>query len=273
MKKIVTIIKYALLTLLAVLIVLPILWMAISSFKDTGEIYAKEIVWLPKHFRWENYADVLSGTYLIRSFFNSLMITIPPVFIGVLTSAMAGYAFSKLDFPGKNVIFVLMFATMMIPGVVTMIPAYLLFNAYGWLGTLLPLLIPGMCGSVTTMFFLRQYLSGLPNELKEAALIDGLSHGGVFFRIFLPLAKPAMLTQLILSFNGAYNDYMGPLLYINDEKWQTIQIVLNSFVSEYQSNWQYMLAGSVLALLPTMVLFVCAQKYFVEGIAFTGIKA
>ena len=273
MKKIVTIIKYILLILLAALVMLPILWMVISSFKDTGEIYAKEIVWLPRRMHWENYADVLNGTYLVRSFFNSLMITIPPVFIGVLTSAMAGYAFAKLTFPGKNVIFTLMFLTLMIPGVVTMIPAYLLFNAYGWLDTLLPLLIPGMCGSVTTMFFLRQYLSGLPDELKEAALIDGMSHAGVFFRIFLPLAKPAILTQLILSFNGAYNDYMGPLLYINNEKWQTIQIVLNSFVSEYKANWQFMLAGAVLALLPTMVLFLCAQKYFVEGIAFTGIKA
>lgn len=273
MKRIINFIKYLLLILLGICILLPIVWMLISSFKDTGEIYAKDIIWLPQKIRWENYTEVLEGTYLVRSFLNSLMLTIPPVVIGVLTSAMGGYAFAKLNFPGKNLIFTLMFATLMIPAVVTMIPGYLLFNAYGWLDTLLPILIPGMCGSVTTMFFLRQYISGLPNELQEAALIDGMTHGGVFFKIYLPLAKPALLTQLILSFNGAYNDYMGPLLYINDEKWQTIQIVLNSFISEYQSSWQYMLAGSVLALLPTMILFLCAQKYFVEGIAFTGIKA
>ena len=120
---------------------------------------------------------------------------------------------------------------------------------------------------------MRQYISGLPSDLQEAAIIDGLSYGGVFFRIYLPLAKPALLTQLILSFNGAYNDYMGPLLYIDTEENQTIQIVLNSFIAEYQANWQFMLAGSVLALLPTMILFIVAQKYFVEGIAFTGIKA
>ena len=165
-----------------------------------------------------------------------------------------------------------MFATLVVPAVVTMIPSYLLFNAYGWLGTLLPLIVPGMFGSVMTMFFLRQYISGLPSDLQEAAIIDGLSYGGVFFRIYLPLAKPALLTQLILSFNGAYNDYMGPLLYIDTEENQTIQIVLNSFIAEYQANWQFMLAGSVLALLPTMILFIVAQKYFVEGVAATGVK-
>ena len=123
-----------------------------------------------------------------------------------------------------------------------------------------------------TAFFLRQYISGLPNELKDAAIIDGLSYAGVFFKIYLPLAKPALITQFILAFNGAYNDYMGPTLYINDEEKQTIQVVLNSFVSEYAANWQFMLAGSVLAMIPTVIIFLFAQKYLVEGIAHTGIK-
>ena len=273
MKVIAKITQYILLALLAVFIFIPILWMLISSFKGTNEIYAKDMVWIPATLHFENYLNVLSETLLIRSFFNSLKIIVPPVFVGVLTSSMAGYAFAKLNFPGKKLLFPIMFATLVVPAVVTMIPSYLLFNAYGWLGTLLPLIVPGMFGSVMTMFFLRQYISGLPSDLQEAAIIDGLSYGGVFFRIYLPLAKPALLTQLILSFNGAYNDFMGPLLYIDTEENQTIQIVLNSFIAEYQANWQFMLAGSVLALLPTMILFIVAQKYFVEGIAFTGIKA
>ncbi len=259
--------------LIAIFVFLPILWLLISSFKATDEIYSTNMIWFPSKLMLENYADVITQTLIVRSFFNSLKIILPPVLIGVFTSSMAGYAFAKLNFPGKKILFAFMFSTLVIPGVVTMIPSYLLFNAYGWLDTLLPLIVPGMFGSVLTMFFLRQFISGLPKELQEAAIIDGLSFGGVFLRIYLPLTKVAILTQVILCFNGAYNDYIGPLLYINTEENQVIQIVLNSFISEYQANWQFMLAGSVLALLPTVILFVAAQKYFVEGIAFTGLKA
>lgn len=273
MKTVKKITPYIILSVLAFFVALPILWVFISSFKDLSEIYAPEMVWLPGEIRWGNYLEVLQETFLVQSFFNSLKVVIPPVFVGVFTSAMAGFAFAKLQFPGKNILFTGMFATIAVPGVVTMIPSYLLYDAYGWLDTLLPLIIPGMCGSVMTAFFLRQYISGLPSELMEAAIIDGMSYGGVFLKIYLPLAKPALITQLILSFNGVYNDYMGPLLYINEESQQTIQIVLNSFVAEYTANWQYMLAGSVLALLPTLMIFIFAQRYLVEGIAFTGLKA
>lgn len=273
MKTVCRILEYAFLILVSSFILMPILWMLISSFKDTNEIYTKELVWIPEKIRWSNYSEVLSETYLLRSFLNVMKIIVLPVFCGVLSSAMAGYAFAKLRFPGKNIIFMLLFSTAMIPGVVTMIPSYLLFKAYGWLDTLLPLIVPGMCGGVMMMFFIRQYMAGIPTDLREAAIIDGMSFDGVFFRIFLPLAKPAVLAQLILDFNGAYNNYTGPLLYINREEDQVVQIVLRSFVSEYGANWSYMLAGSVLALLPTMLLFILAQKYFVEGIALTGMKS
>ena len=272
MKTIRKTIPYVVMVIFCTVMFFPLLWIFISSFKELSEIYAPDIVWFPKEIKWQNYADVLRETLLIPSFFNSLKVVLPPVLIGTLTSAMAGYAFAKLDFPGKNILFSVMFATIAIPGVVTMIPSYLLFDAYGWLDTILPLIVPGMCGGVMTTFFLRQYISGLPNELKDAAIIDGLSYGGVFFKVYLPLAKPALITQFILAFNGSYNDYMGPVLYINDEQKQTIQVVLNSFISEYAANWQFMLAGSVLALIPTVILFIFAQKYLVEGIAHTGIK-
>lgn len=273
MKIVCRILQYTFLFIVSAFILLPVLWMLISSFKDTNEIYTKDLVWIPSVFKWSNYTDVLSETLLLKSFLNVMKIIVLPVLGGVFSSTMAGYAFAKLRFPGKNVIFILLFATVAVPGVVTMIPSYLLFKTYGWLGTLLPLIVPGMCGGVMMMFFIRQYMSGLPNDLQEAAIIDGLSYGGVFIRIFLPLAKPAILSQLILDFNSAYNNYTGPLLYINEEEDQVIQIVLRSFVSEYGANWSYMLAGSVLALLPTMLLFVVAQKYFVEGIALTGMKS
>jgi len=266
-------IPYLILTVMAIFVAFPVVWVVISSFKDMSEIYAPDIVWVPEKLQWDNYINVLKYTELVRSFFNSMKVVLPPVFVGVFTSAMAGFAFAKLRFPGKNSVFTAMFSTIAIPGVVTMIPAYLLFDAYGWLDTLLPLIIPGMCGSVMTMFFLKQYFSGLPPDMMEAAVIDGMSYGGIFMKIYLPLAKPALITQLILSFNGAYNDYMGPLLYINQEKNQTIQIVLNSFVAEFSNNWESMLAGSVLALLPTVIIFIVAQKYLVQGIAFTGLKA
>lgn len=263
---------YLLLALSAVVMLVPFLWVLSSSFKDTASIFLIPPQWIPKQWHFENYWNVLTGSNLIRGFCNTVIIIIPPIFVGMLSSSLAGYSFARLQFPGKNVIFAATLCTMMVPGVITLIPSFIMFSFYGWVNSWKPLIIPGMFGAVTTMFFLRQYFMTLPKELEEAAMIDGMSRPKIFVSIILPLSKPAIVTQIVLSLNGAYNDYMGPLLYINDINKQTLQQVLAGFQGTYLTQWGYLMAGSVLALLPTMLIFALAQRYFVEGIALTGLK-
>ena len=163
---------------------------------------------------------------------------------------------------------------MLIPGIITLIPSYIMFtNVYKWLNTPLPLIIPGLFGGVGTMFFLVQFMRGLPNELNEAATIDGANHAVIFFRIILPLSIPALIPQIVLSFTGAYNDYMGPLLYVGTTKelW-TIQLSMANLQSSYNSSYTLMMAGSMIALIPTLIIFVFSQRFLVEGITITGLK-
>lgn len=242
------------------------------SVKTGTDVYSTTL--LPKKFYWQNYWYVLEKTTIIKAFFNTILYLIPPLGVGVITSAMAAYALSRLEWKGRELVFSILFATVMIPGVVTLIPSYVMFaNVYNWVNTPLPLIIPGMFGGVMVMFYLRQFMMGLPKELEEAALIDGMNRGGIFFSIILPLCKPALIAQVVLSFSGFYNDLMGPLMYINTKpELYTVQLVINTLNTTYAKQEEQLLASCFLALIPTFVLFAAAQKYFIEGIAVTGIK-
>lgn len=265
---------YILLAALSVIMLLPFAWLLSSSFKDNGSMFVIPPEWIPKVFHFENYAYVLTETIFIQGFINTLMIIIPPIFVGVFSSSMAAFGFSRIQFPFRDKLFFAMLATMMIPGIVTLIPSFILLTkVFGWADSWNPLIIPGMFGAVTTMFFLRQFFLTIPKEMEEAAEIDGMNKFMIFIKIFLPLSKPAIVTQLILSLNGAYNDYLGPYLYINTPEKGTLQIVLASFKGMYSTEWGFLMAGSTLALIPTVLMFVFAQKFFVEGITLTGMKA
>jgi multiple sugar transport system permease protein len=189
-------------------------------------------------------------------------------------SAMAGYAFARLNFKGKNVIFSLLLATIFIPAIVTLVPSFVLFvKVYKWGGTPLPLIIPGMFGSVITTFYLKQYLSMLPKELEDAAMIDGLNRWGIFTRIMLPLSKSALITQFVLSFIGAYNDYLGPLMYIgSNPDLFTVQLVLRSLNAPLNRQYNLLLTGSMLGILPIFLLFVFFQKQIIEGMSMSGVR-
>lgn len=254
------------------LVAVPFVVTFFVSVKTGSDVYSTNI--FPKKFYWANYLYVLQETTIIKAFFNTILYLIPPLGVGVIASAMAAYALSRLDFKGRDLIFSVLFATVMIPGIVTLVPSYVMFsNVYNWVNTPLPLIIPGMFGGVMVMFYLRQFMMGLPKELEEAALIDGMNRGGIFFTIILPLCKPALIAQVVLSFSGFYNDLMGPLMYINTKpEYYTVQLVVNTLNSEYGAKQERLLAACFLALVPTFALFACAQKYFIEGIAVTGIK-
>ena len=203
---------------------------------------------------------------------NTLLIVLPPTIIGLFTSSLAAYAFAKLRFKSKNFLFSVLLATMMIPGTIMLTPSYLLYDKIYWTGTAFPLMIPGMFGAAACVFFMRQFYMGIPTDLIEAAKLDGMGYFGIFFKIMVPLSVPALLAQGILGFIGGYNDYFGPYLYLTDPTMYTLQIALNSFQGTYASKWPTMMAGAVCALIPTLLIYILAQKYFIQGIATAGMK-
>ena len=198
----------------------------------------------------------------------------PSIFFGMISSAMAAYALSRLHFKGRNLIFSILFATIMIPGIVMLVPSYVMFaNFYNWVGTPLPLIVPGLFGGVLVMFFIRQFMLGLPRELEEAATMDGMNKAGIFFRVDLPLCAPAIIAQAVLCFTAIYKDLMTPLMYVSTKpQYYTVQLVINTLNNAYASQTELLLAACMLALIPTFILFTVAQKYFIEGITMSAIK-
>jgi len=263
---------YLFLTAGALVMALPFLWMLSTSLKQQGMEFEMPPQWIPATFEWSNYQFVLAESDILLGFVNTLMIIFLPCLVGLFTSALAANAFARMQFPAKNLLFTLLLSTMMIPGVVTMIPTFILFKNIGWIDRWMPLIIPGMFGAAAAVFLLRQFFMSIPKELEDAAKVDGLNPFQTFIRIMLPLSKPALITQGLLSFLAGYNDYLGPLIYINSPEKYTLQLVLASFQGFYTSQWTYIMAGSVLALIPTLLIFFFAQKYFVEGITLTGMK-
>lgn len=277
------IVLYVILIFLAVLWLIPFLFALSTSFAyqfniNDGEsvvgIYHKDYNWLWHTITFDNYSRLFSEYNILGGFMNTILYMLAPLFVGVFTSAMAAYAFARLRFPGRDVIFFILLSTILLPGVITMIPSYILFATfYNWTNTPLPLIIPGCFGSAMTMFLIRQYFLGFPKELEEAAQIDGMGWWGIFVKIALPLSMPVLITQIILSFNGIYNDYLGPLLYVGTvTDLRTLQLVLKSIPTVGNTPYPLMMAGAIVALIPTFILYCVAQKFFVEGIVLSGIK-
>lgn len=264
--------SYLFLSLLCVMILVPFIQLVLSSFKNSQEVYLDTI--FPKKWAFENYAAVFKETVIIHSFINTFAYIIPPVLVGTFMSAFCAYGFARLKFPGKRAFFIGMMATLVIPNIIIMVPAYVMFaNFYKWLGSPLPVIIPGMFGSTVCMFFMLQYIRTIPTDMEEAAMIDGLNRFEMFIAIVMPLIVPAFVAQAVLSFSGAYNDYLTPLLYLgNNTNLFTVQLAINQMNSAYNVELEKLLAACVVALVPTLVLFVCAQKTFIEGITLTGLK-
>ncbi|OQC11186.1 MAG: L-arabinose transport system permease protein AraQ [Tenericutes bacterium ADurb.Bin087] len=269
---------YLTLLLTSLFFIFPFLYALGVSFNDPTSasfewLLPRETIDIGSYYKFFVESEA-NGIPVWRAFLNTILYVSPPILVGVFCSALAAYSFARINFKGKNIVFYGLLTTMVIPGIVTMVPSFLLFqDFYKWDNTPLPLIVPGMFGSAMTMLFLYQYFRTLPKELEEAAQIDGMSRFGIFFKIILPLSFPAIITQIILSFNGAYNDYMGPLLYVNSvPSMKTMQLLIVSTQTSMGSPYPLMMAASIIGLIPTLLLYIFAQKYFVEGITMTGIK-
>ncbi|MFC5466781.1 carbohydrate ABC transporter permease [Lederbergia graminis] len=253
----------------------PFIWSISTSLKDQRNVFQIPPKWIPDPFTFKNYVDVWDEVPLLSGMLNSAIIVVLVLVIGIFTSTMAAYAFAKINFPFKEPIFLALLGTMMIPYAVVMIPQFIMFSKLDWVDTLLPLIVPGLFGNIVIIFFLRQFLqSALPDELIEAAKIDGSGFFHTFFKIVIPTAKPAIAAQAALSFMGIWNDFLGPLIYLHSPEKQTIQVVIAQMQALYMgsSNYPLILAASIISMVPCIIIFLFCQKYFVQSLAITGIK-
>ena len=264
---------YLFLTLFSVICLLPLLWMLSTSLKSGNVIFEIPPRWLPDGFHVENYARAVSEIPFLQYFLNSTLITVVRIVAEVFVSALVAFGFAKFEFRGKNVWFLLLLSTIMLPSEVTLIPVFQMFTNFGWVDTFLPLTVPAFFGGQAVfVFLLRQFFMAQSDELMEAAMIDGANKFYIFLKIYLPISKPALITVGIFSFQGSWNDLMGPLIYLNDSSKYTLQLGLAMFNGMTKVEWGPLMAASILTLLPVLIVFFAAQKYFVEGITFSGIK-
>lgn len=258
------------------IMIYPLLWMVMSSFKENNEIFDQASSLWPEVFHFENYANGWKGFAGIsfgKFFTNSLFITVIGTIGSVFSSAFIAFGFARLKFKGRKVWFTCMLLTMMLPFQIIMIPQYLIFNKLGWVGTFLPMIVPHFFGGAFFIFLIIQFIYGIPKDMDEAAKIDGCSYYGIFFRIILPLIVPALVTCAIFSFMWKWDDFMGPLLYLNRPTTYTVSLALKMFADPTSlSDWGAMFAMATLSVLPVFLIFVFFQKYLVEGISTEGLK-
>lgn len=260
--------------LVAILVILPFLWMVVSAFKSQRELFAYPPTFFPKVWKVENFIEAASRGSISfwQMFLNTMKIAVPSTIFNIIFSSLAGYAFARLKFPFRDTIFMCFIAAMMVPFAITLIPRFLMFKDFGFYDTYVPLIVPVMFGTPFSIFLTRQFFMTLPKELEEAAIMDGCSHFRIWAQIFMPLCKPIIATLSVFQFQSSYNDFMGPVIYIASDAKFTVQMGLSSFRNSFTSRYDLIMAGSILALIPVMILFVCCQKYIVRGIAMSGMK-
>ena len=256
----------------ALLFLIPFLWMISSSLKPNYQIFEVPPRWIPNPPRWENYTEALTILPFGRYVLNTALITILTIVGHLLSCTIIAYAFARLRAPGRDTLFVVMLATMMLPYPVTMVPLYVLFQRLGWINTIYPLVVPAFLGSPFYIFLMRQFFKTIPRDYEDAAYMDGANLLQILFRIMLPLAAPALATVAIFSFQAAWNDFLAPLIYLQKPDLYTVTLGLQFFRSTYTTNWAYLMAASLVTTLPVIVVFFVAQRYFVEGITLGGVK-
>ncbi|WP_406686101.1 carbohydrate ABC transporter permease [Rossellomorea vietnamensis] len=272
-KRVETLFVYLFLILASIATILPLFWMISTSLKSGDIIFEIPPKWIPETFEWENYKKAVTDIPFFLYFKNTVIITGFRMFAEVFVSALVAYGFARFNFPGKNFWFVILLSTIMLPGEITMIPVFIMFSEVGWINTFKPLIVPSFFGGQAVfIFLLRQFFMSIPKELEESAVMDGANRLQIFYKIFLPLSKPALITIGLFSFQGSWNDLLGPLMYLNDSNKFTLQLGLAMFNGMTKVEWGPLMAASLLVLLPTIVIFFSMQKHFVEGITVTGIK-
>jgi ABC-type glycerol-3-phosphate transport system permease component len=272
---------WLILVLGSVTMLLPIFWMFSTALKTEATVFATPPIWIPLHPLWKNFVDAwnIDGIYKSQGVnfttytINTIIISVSNAIGVMISSAVVAYAFARLRFPGRDVLFLLCLATLMIPYQVTMIPTFILFRNLGWYNTYYPLIVPAFLGGgAFNIFLVRQFFMTIPYELDEAGKIDGCSHLGIFYRILLPLCKPALATVGVFSFVYNWNDFLNPLIYINSNSKYTLTLGLTNFVSFYGQQYNLLMAASLVISIPVIIIFLIGNQYFIRGIATTGFK-
>ena len=267
------IVRTIVVSLIAVLFVVPLVWMVLSSLKTAPEVFARPFHWLPARVQWQNYATVWMNeeASMLRAFANTLYIALFSIVGQMFISSLAAYSFAKINFKGKQVIFMLFLSSMMVPSQLTIIPRFMLFKTIGLYNNLWAIILPAFFGA-TSIFMLRQFYMGLPNDLIEAAKIDGAGHLRIFLRIMLPLTKAALMSLIILAFISSWNEYMAPLIFLVKKELYTVSQNIQWYMLDEFKEHNLTMAAATSAIVPVVILFIVGQKYFVEGIATSGVK-
>lgn len=257
---------------LGAIFVFPFVWMVLTALKPSGEIYAFPIKWIPSRWNWNVFADTIGAVPFWLYVKNTAIITLTSVCGTVISASLVAYGFARMAFKGRNVLFVVLVFTMAIPYQVTIIPLFVLYSKIHMINTFWPLILPNWFAPAFYVFLLRQFFMALPRDLEDAAFVDGCTRLGAWWRIILPLSRPALVTVVVLSFVAHWNDFFGPLVFLNNSSLYTLSVAITSFQSAESTNWNMTMALAIMMILPCVVLFFALQRYFVEGITMSGMK-
>lgn len=258
----------------SIVCLMPLIWLLRSSFMNTAQIFTSPPEWIPNPFTPKNYSESMQALPFGRYFINTAIITFGNLAGVLISSSICAYSFARLKWPGRDKIFAILIGTMMLPSAVTLIPTFIGFKMIGTIDTYIPLILPAWFGGgAYNIFLLRQFYMGLPKELDEAALVDGASYFHIFSRIIVPLSKPAMIVIGLFTFMGTWNDFFSPLIYLNSDRKFTVALGLQAFQTMFGTQWNLLMAASVIVIIPVIIVFLIGQNYFIEGIALTGLKA
>lgn len=267
------VLHYLVLVVLSAVFLIPLVWLVSSSLKEQGQVFAYPPVWVPDPVQWSNYPVALRRAPLVQWLTNTAIITLLTVVGNVLVSSLVAYGFARLRFPGRNALFIVLLSTMMLPSVVTLIPQFILFKQLDWIDTFFPLIVPSFLGGgAFNIFLVRQFYLSIPMDFDEAARIDGASNFQIWRHILLPLSQPVLSAIAIFSFVSHWNEFLGPLVYLYSEEKKTLALGLRAFINPSDASWNISMAASMFLLVPVLVLFFVAQRYFVRGVVMSGIQ-
>ena len=267
-----SVLVYSILVLLSLIFTLPLLWMATTSLKEQGQVFQVPPVWIPDPWRWDNYPEAVRRAPLWLWLYNTATITVLATIGNVITASMVGFGFARLRFPGRDVLFILLLCTMMLPPVVTLVPKFIMFRTIGWNDTFYPLIVPAFLGtSAFNIFLVRQYYLTIPLDLDEAARIDGASNWQVWLRILVPISMPVLVAVAIFSFVQHWNEFLDALVFLHSEQMKTLSLGLRAFINPNDASWHITMAASMWLIVPMIVIFFIGQRHFIQGAAMSGI--
>ena len=261
----------ALLVIVALFFLVPFAWLVSMSLKPEAQVFSTSLIWIPHPVMWSNYLGAINEFPFVRYFINTMIVCTFVVIGSTASSSFVAYGFARVQWPGRDLLFIVVLATLILPVQVVLIPQFLLFRSLGWVNTYLPLIVPTFFGNAFFIFLFRQFYLGLPSELADAARIDGCNELNIYLRIILPLSRPVLATAAIFSFIGAWSDFLGPLIYLNDASKYTLSIGVQQVIGQ-SPHWTQLMAVGVVMTLPILVLFFFVQRTFIQGISFSGIK-